>query len=185
MDFAQVLADIARFLSGEGVRFGLAGAFALQAHGLARATSDLDFVVEAAAQPALLRYLDSLGYERLHVSEGFSNHLHAEPSRGRLDFIYVDDHTADLLFGGGTRVVIFPGLEVPVPRPEHLAAMKVQAMKSDPSRTFKDLADIQFLLGLPGIDAAEIRGYFEKQGLLERFNELEKAVAARLPGQPR
>jgi hypothetical protein len=45
---------------------------------------------------------------------------------------------------------IFPGTTLLVPRPEHLAAMKVQAMKNDPSRTFQDLADIQALLSLPG-----------------------------------
>ena len=32
---------------------------------------------------------------------------------------------------------------VPVPRPEHLAAMKVLAIKNDPSRTFQDLADLR------------------------------------------
>src|SRR5213082_2596398 len=95
LDFAKVLAEIARFLEAEHARFGLAGAFALQAHGLQRATSDLDLVVEARAQPALLTFLDSLGYEPLHVSEGYSNHLHRDPVWGRIDFIYLDDRTAE------------------------------------------------------------------------------------------
>ncbi|MFL5395731.1 MAG: hypothetical protein ACJ79G_23100, partial [Myxococcales bacterium] len=98
MDFARVLADIARFLDAQHARYGLAGAFALQAHGLQRATSDLDLIVEARAQPALLAHLDSLGYERLHVSEGYSNHLHPDPAWGRIDFIYLDDRTSDLIF---------------------------------------------------------------------------------------
>jgi hypothetical protein len=63
---------------------------------------------------------------------------------------------------------------MPVPRPEHLAAMKIHAMKNDPSRTFQELADIQYLLRLPGVDELEIRGYFEKSGLLEKFDELKK-----------
>jgi hypothetical protein len=62
----------------------------------------------------------------------------------------------------------------PVPRPEHLAAMKVQAMKNDPRRRLRELADIQFLLGLPGVDAREIRGYFERAGLLDRYDELDR-----------
>ena len=65
-----------------------------------------------------------------------------------------------------------------MPRAEHLAAMKVQAIKNDPSRTFKELADLQFLLGLPGVDEAEMRGYFEKHGLLGRFDELKKNLAS-------
>lgn len=67
--------------------------------------------------------------------------------------------------------------DILVPRAEHLAAMKIHAMKSDPSRTFKELADIQFLLGLPGIDEQEIRGCFEKEGLKGRFDELKKTLA--------
>jgi hypothetical protein len=65
-----------------------------------------------------------------------------------------------------------PGLLVP--RPEHVAAMKVQAMKSNPARTFKELADIQLLLDLPGVDEKRIRGYFERHGLLARFEELQR-----------
>ena len=57
--------------------------------------------------------------------------------------------------------------------------MKVQAMKNDPSRTFRDLADIQALLELPGVDENEVRGYFQRHGLLARF-EISSAPAAGL-----
>jgi hypothetical protein len=79
VDFAAVLADLAQFLDRNHLRFGLAGALALHAHGLSRATSDLDLVVEDKAKPLLLEHLDGLGYERLHASDGFSNHLHRLP----------------------------------------------------------------------------------------------------------
>lgn len=177
MDFALVLAEVARFLDGAGARFGLAGAVALNAHGLARATTDLDLVVEESAQPALLRFLSGLGYQQLHASAGFSNHLHPDPAWGRLDFIYLDGHTADLLFARARRARPLGDLEVLVPSPEHLAAMKVQAIRDDPSRRFKDLADIQFLLGLPGVDEEEIRRYFEQHDLLGSFDELKRAIA--------
>jgi len=59
-----------------------------------------------------------------------------------------------------------------VPRAEHLAAMKVQAMRNDPSRLMQDLADVQYLLRLPGTDRAEVRGYFEKAGLAEWYDKL-------------
>jgi len=183
VDFAKVLAEVARFLDGEGARFALAGAFALRAHGLGRLTSDLDLVVEAKVQPALLGFLASRGYEQLHASEGYSNHLHTDASWGRLDFIYVDDHTAGRLFGSAAHTGLFSGIDVLVPRAEHIAAMKVHAIKSNPGRTFKELADIQFLLGLPGVDEKEIRGYFEKAGLSGRFDEIKKNLASdRDPG---
>ena len=52
--------------------------------------------------------------------------------------------------------------------------MKVHAMKNDPSRSLREMADIQFLLGLPGIDEAEVRSYFEQSGLLERYLEIKR-----------
>lgn len=78
MDFAETLTEVGRFLDKRGMRHGLAGALALHALGLTHATSDLDFVVEARAPDELMRFLGSLGYERLHVSSGYSNHVHAD-----------------------------------------------------------------------------------------------------------
>jgi hypothetical protein len=52
--------------------------------------------------------------------------------------------------------------------------MKVQAMKNDPERTLREMADIQFLLSLPDIDEVEIRGYFERSGLLDRYHEIKR-----------
>ena len=70
-----------------------------------------------------------------------------------------------------------PGdVEVPVPRPEHLAALKVVALKNAPSRELQDLADIRYLLTLPGVDRIEVRGYFERHGLESRFDEIERTL---------
>ena len=67
---------------------------------------------------------------------------------------------------------------LPVPRIEHLVAMKAQAMKNDPERTFQEMADILFLMQLPGINKTEIRDYFEKLGLIDRYNEIQKILEA-------
>jgi Nucleotidyl transferase AbiEii toxin, Type IV TA system len=177
LEFAKVLATLIAFFEERQLRFGVAGALGLHAYGLSRATGDLDLVVERRAQPELLRFLDGLGYERLHVSTGYSNHLHRDAALGRLDFIYVDEATGETLFGQARRIELFPGQTVAVPRPEHLAAMKVAAIHNDPSRTFKDLADVQFLLSLPGIDEDLIRAQFERYGMKEKFDELKKALS--------
>ncbi len=52
--------------------------------------------------------------------------------------------------------------------------MKVQAMKNDPDRRLQDLADIRFLLDLPGVDEEEVRGYFARAGLLRDFDEIRR-----------
>jgi hypothetical protein len=172
VDFGKVLGTLVTFFDREGFRFAAVGAFGLHAYGLSRATLDLDLATESRAQPALIAFLESLGYETLHRSTGFSNHLHPHPDLGRIDFVYVSGETSNLLFRGGGTVLRLGGQSVPVPRPEHLAAMKIHAMKNDPSRTLQEMADIQFLLRLPDIDQEEVRGYFERSGLLERYLEI-------------
>jgi hypothetical protein len=109
----------------------------------------------------------------LYRSAGYSNHVHALADLGRLDFVYVDSETGRLLFRGGATLQLGEH-RVPVPRPEHLIAMKVHAMKNDPSRTLREMADIQFLLSLPSVDEAEVRAYFEQSGLLERYLEIKR-----------
>ena len=173
MDFGKVLGVLVTFFERESFRFAAIGAFGLHAYGLSRATLDLDFATESRAQPTLIAFLESLGYETLHRSAGYSNHIHPHQDLGRIDFVYVSGETSQLLFGGGAMLRL-GGQSVPVPRPEHLAAMKIHAMKNDPSRTLQEMADIQFLLRLPDIDEEEIRGYFERSGLLERYLEIKR-----------
>jgi hypothetical protein len=174
LDFGKVLGTLAAFFERAGFRYAAVGAFAMHAYGLSRATLDLDLATESEAQPALVAFLESLGYETLHRSSGYSNHAHTLPDLGRVDVVYVSGDTSRLLFGGRGTTLDMGGRRVPVPRPEHLAAMKVHAMKNDPSRTLQEMADLQFLLRLPGIDEEEIRAYFETAGLLERYLEIKR-----------
>jgi hypothetical protein len=174
LDFARVLDRVAGFLEGRGFPWALIGALGLQAYGLARLSHDLDLVTAREAQEDLLEFLESLGYETLYASEGYSNHLHADAALGRIDFVYVRGETKRLLFAGCRKVRSGLGRDVDVPRPEHLVALKVQAMKNDPRRRLQDMADVQFLLGLPGVDRTEARGYFERAGLLESYLEIER-----------
>ncbi len=173
MDFGGVFDAISEFFARERLPFAVVGAVGLHAYGLARATSDLDFVAPSEARSRLVPFLEKQGYETLFESSGYSNHLHSDPEFGRVDFVYVSGETSRLLFEK-TTTVPFLGREIRVPRPEHLAAMKVQAMKNDPQRSLQEMADIRFLLTLPGVDREEIRGYFEEAGLLDRYDEIQR-----------
>jgi hypothetical protein len=172
VDHARVLETVTGFLHREGFRYAVVGAFALHAYGLSRATFDLDFATEDRAQSPLVGFLESLGYETLHRSAGYSSHLHREAASGRVDVVYVTGETARQLFDGARASPALGGH--PVPRAEHLVAMKVHAMTNDPARTLRELADIEFLMRQPGIDEAEIRGYFERAGLRARYDELKR-----------
>jgi hypothetical protein len=176
VDFAAVLDRTARFLDAADQPWAIVGGVALAAYGLARTTLDLDFVVPAAVQEDLVSFMEAEGYATLHRSSGYSNHLHPDPERGRVDFVYVSGDTQTLLFEAKREVEGPGGRAVPVPKPEHLIAMKVQAMTDDRGRTFQELADIRHLLGVPGVDRSEVRRTFEQHGLAERYRDLEATL---------
>jgi len=81
-----------------------------------------------------------------------------------------------MLFFCSQGKLVLKDLSLPVPKPEHIAAMKIFARKKDPSREYQEMADLQFLLGLTGIEKKEIKSYFEKYGLLEKYEELSKKI---------
>jgi len=173
VNITALLEHLIGFLAEQKIDFALIGAFALQAYGYVRATQDMDFVVREEGQERVIGFLESLGYQTLYRSKGFSNHLHPLTSLGRIDLVYVAGETADAIFSGTRQIPIFD-VSVPVVRPEHLVALKIFAMKNDPGRSFREMADIQQLLKHTEIDMDEIRGYFEKYGQMEKFYELTR-----------
>ena len=172
VDFARELDLVEAFLAKGRFRTAVIGGVALTAYGHPRMTLDLDVVTEAAAQDALIAFMESQGFATLHRSSGYSNHRHPDRNRGRVDFMYVRGKTADTLFAS-TKTLPGPGSRsILVPKPEHLIAMKVQAMKDAPERTWQDLVDIAYLFSLDGVNRDEVRQYFEAAGLLDKWHEL-------------
>jgi hypothetical protein len=172
MDFERVLQILADFFDARGARWGVIGGLAMAVHGSPRTTLDVDIVAEGDLQEPLIDYLESLGFTTLHRSSGYSNHLHEDPDLGRIDVVYVRGSTSREIFAGAERHQGPGGREVPVPQPEHLAAMKAFAIRNDPSRTLRELADIRVLLDTPGVDRAEIERYFERYGLEHLLDRL-------------
>jgi hypothetical protein len=174
VDFAGEFEAIRIYLLDAGFRVAVIGGVALSAYGHPRLTLDLDLVTDAAAQDGAVAFMEKRGFVTLYRSEGYSNHRHVD--RGRVDFMYVRNATADRLFGS-TRELPGPGgRPIPVPKPEHLMAMKVQAMKDAPDRALQDLIDIGYLLRIDGVDRDEVHGYFVRAGLEERWKELTRAL---------
>lgn len=175
MDFGRVIETLATFFEREKLSYAVIGAFGLHAYGLTRATTDVDFVTESAAQPRLIAFLEAQEYETLYVSPGYSNHLHPNAELGRVDLVYVSGETSRRLFAD-TRSLSIGGRAIPVPSPENLAAMKIHAIRNDPERRHQELSDIRFLMGLPNVDRGEIRAYFVAAGMGELFDDLERTV---------
>jgi hypothetical protein len=173
MNFTRVLQLIGAFFDSTGEPFGVIGALGVAAHGFSRTTFDIDIVAAQSVQPKLVEYLESEGFRTLHRSTGYSNHVHDDSELGRIDVVYVGGETRDKIFGGLSTCAGPGGIEIPVPRPEHLAAMKLFGIKNNPRRALQDLEDVARIMDLPGVDVAEIKAYFERYGLGELLDRLE------------
>ena len=165
---------LANFFNTYHMDHALIGGFALKAYGYLRATQDVDFIVRQADQSKIIKFLESLGFETLYRSTGYSNHRHALTGLGQIDFVYITGETATTIFSQSQRISILKDVELPVVRPIHLVALKIFAMKNDPHRRLREMADIEFLMTLPEIEDEEIKACFEKHGLLRDFKEIIK-----------
>jgi hypothetical protein len=176
VDFAGEFEAVRGFLSDRGYRVAVIGGVALAAYGHPRLTLDLDVVTDAGAQADVVEMMEARGFSTLHRSAGYTNHRHQEPRRGRVDFMYIRNATADKVFASVRHLSGPGGGRIPVPRPEYLIAMKVRAIGDAPARMWQDLADIGFLLRLENVDREEARGYFVRAGLEEKWREIERAL---------
>ena len=174
MQFDEVLRTFAGFFEREKIRYAVAGGLAVHAWGHSRTTQDIDFAVEGEARERVIAFAESAGYRTLHASEGYSNHEHPTETFGRVDLIYVYGPTADRLFTNSSSRLVAGEVAAPVPMPEHLIAMKVQAIKNAPRRVSIDAPDIEYLLHLPHVDRETVRDYFDRAGLLRIYDVLSK-----------
>jgi hypothetical protein len=174
VDFERVLRTLAEFFDESNVEWGVIGGLAMAVHGAARTTLDVDIVVDGTLQDKLIGFLQSQGFATVYRSTGYSNHLHDDPDLGRIDVVYVRGDTSRNILDN---MQVHPGpggIKIPVPRPEHLAAMKAYSIKNDPRRTLRELADIRVLLDVPDVDREEVSSYFVRYGLEDLFDRLDE-----------
>jgi hypothetical protein len=175
MQFDEVLRTFSEFFEREGVRFAVVGGLAVHAWGGSRYTKDVDVLIERSDRERVLAFAESMGYETLNVNESFSNHEHSDPRLGRIDILYVNHETAEKMFAATSVKPIVGDYEGPVASPEHLAMMKGLAMKNFPHRTLYEPEDVRILLAVPGVNRDAVRDYYERIGMLELFNGIDKA----------
>jgi hypothetical protein len=173
MDFEKVLDLISGFFDDRERPWAVVGGLAMVAYGFGRTTLDVDILASGSDQDALVGFLETQGYSTIHRSTGFSNHRSDEPERGQVDVIYVRGATEESLFAAISMKSIGPGRVIPVPSPEHLAALKAFAIRNDPMRVAGELEDIRFLLGLHGIDTEAVHDAIRRYGLEELLDRLD------------
>ena len=172
MDLRRLLEVVRSACGDAGARWAVIGGVAMNAYGHARTTFDFDVASETRFREDILRRLQAEGFRLLNDVPAFSNLLHDDRELGRLDFLWLDQKTGERVFGEARALPLEGIATLPVASPEHLVAMKVQAVASRPTRVFRDGADLQFLLEIPGIDDNRVHEFFEGAGLLELLGRL-------------
>ncbi|HUI92938.1 MAG TPA: nucleotidyl transferase AbiEii/AbiGii toxin family protein [Chitinivibrionales bacterium] len=171
MELKPVFEAIARFFEKEKIDYGIIGAYALFSYGYVRATRDMDFITRKENTGKITRFLESLGFNTAFSSEAFSNFLHPV-NAVRVDVMYVEGDTADVIFKATERRLVFKDLELPVVSPEHLIAMKLFSAQSNPDRKFKDLSDVKEILRHTQCNKDVVRDYFIKYGQQAYYREI-------------
>ncbi|MBD3271116.1 MAG: hypothetical protein GF384_01095 [Elusimicrobia bacterium] len=175
MSIKEVFKAITGFFNKNRIKFATIGAFALYSYDYVRATQDIDFLTRDKNKKQIINFLESLGFETVLSSDAFSNHVH-RIGKARVDIMYVDNQTAAEIFRSTRKRMIFNTLNIPVVSPEHLVALKLFAIKNNPDRKLRDLADIKELLQRVNYDRKKVQQYFKKYKMYNYYNEILKST---------
>lgn len=166
-DLRESLKSLERQLERSGIHHALIGGLGLVAHGLPRATSDIDYYVSGEHEDALHGLLTELGFETLQRTENVSSYL---LGRLRVDVLYARREYGVRMLADAQSVTL-DGTQLRALRLEDIIGLKLQALRSNPSRT-QDLADIERAVREKRLEMDRIRRYarvLEMEALLDEL----------------
>lgn len=143
----------------------LIGGMALYAYGGARVTTDVDFLLSDDHVKNVMMVLEKEGYKVKQKHDLFVRFEKPGLTLAAIDFVFVDEETFSTIQKEG-RIMTMAGMEFVVPSIQHLIALKLHAIKNNPSRKDKDLADVVGLIRKNGISirSKDMAHLFEKYG---------------------
>ena len=139
----------------EGLESVLVGGNAVNLHAYLRTTFDVDLLVRERESERWLSFFKQHGYTLVHRTGNFIRLCFADDPTAALpvDLMLADAQTFSKIRGESRRCDIGKGLNLLIPSPLHLIAMKLHALRS-PER-FKagvDLQDVKHLIKAAKID---------------------------------
>ena len=176
MDFKLVLDMLLMRFGERNVRYALIGGFALGAHGVARATIDIDFLVSRDDMTNVGAIMRELGYECIHQTENVSQFISPLKIFGEVDFLHAFRETSSGMINRAEEKRMFnETLPVRIIKVEDLIGLKAQAMANDEKRKAIDFADIEALVTLhkTSLDWDTVKEYFSLFEFESLFDELK------------
>ena len=126
-------------LKKESIPHALIGGFALAAYGVARATQDIDLLVDGSDHQKVKQVMLNAGFKLVHESA----EVLQLSGIGQLDILYANRDLSLKMLANSKRFNQFP---LPIVAIEDLIGLKIQAYVNDPKREYQDKADILALL---------------------------------------
>ena len=151
------LRELNAALNSHGIVYCAIGGLAVNAHGVVRATHDLDVMLAAESAESAHNLVLSLGYQPLQPGDEIASYVR---SHTRLDILFARRAaTRDLL--ARAIKVDFAGEQIPLIPVEGLLGLKIQAFNDNPAR-LRDLQDIIDLVRThrDRLNLDEVRAYF-------------------------
>jgi hypothetical protein len=165
MELKAGLKEISEALKKEDIAHGLIGGLALAAHGVVRATVDIDLLVDGNKKQLIEIICQNLGFKTVHKTE----EVLQLSGRYQLDILFANRPKSKQML---TQTVKMMGFPLPVVAAEDIIGLKIQAYKNDPKRELQDKADIQALMTkIPSLDFTRIKGYAD---LYSEWSEIER-----------
>jgi hypothetical protein len=178
-DFFQALAGGAE---EEGLAFLLIGGNAVNAYGYQRTTLDVDLLVREGDLERWRGFWETRGYECVHETDAFCQFRSGDgEDRFPVDLMIVSEETFEKM-RDGREVKAVGEVELEVPGPYHLIALKLHALKnSERAKEGRDLADIVGLIRACGLDVEG--GEFVE--IVDRYGTeaVRKEIERRLKGE--
>jgi len=154
-------------LTKSQIDFALIGGFALGAHGLHRATKDIDLLVDGAHRDTVKRLFTESGF----IVNFNSTEVLQMSGPGYLDIVFANRPLSLEMIQTAKSGIKLGG--VPVIDRESLIGLKIQAYKNDPSRILQDKADIQAILRQGNLDKIKIKKFADLFDAWPEIEELE------------
>lgn len=152
----------------------LIGGFAVNYYKVSRQTADVDFLITKDGYEKILSLLEAEGLKQDYIQDVFARLTPDKSHLMDVDFMFVDKEIIDKISKAGKMAEI-AGQKFIVPSLNHLIALKLHAIKSNPKiRELKDFLDIGELIKVNKVDIKneEFKNLCLKYGTEELYKKI-------------
>ncbi|MBL7662054.1 nucleotidyltransferase [bacterium] len=170
MEIINVIGDRS---AQKNLRFILVGGHAINLLGLSRQTGDIDLMIQNSDRDAWKDLLQDLGYTLANEQDAFCQFEGPKIETWPIDLMCVSESTFERVLSQSTSFQI-DRTDVKVPHPSIFIAMKLHAIKNNPTREDKDFSDIINLIKIHNIKADDdFRQLCLKYGTVELYERIK------------